>query len=86
MESKRNETFDSLIFRKNTIRENWSSRQKIIEEATRQGARPPPLGAPYPLVGPSRLPRPTSYSYISLRTLKTSNIKIDRVFCRRKPL
>ena len=29
-------------------------------------------GMPYPLVGPSRLPRPTSFAYISLRTLKTS--------------
>ena len=45
-----------------------------------------PLGAPYPLVGPSRLPRPNSFAYISLRTVKTSNIKIDREFRRRKPL
>ena len=35
MESKQNETFGSVIFRKNMIWENWSSRQKIIEEATR---------------------------------------------------
>ena len=35
MESKRNETFSSVIFRKNMIRETWSSRQKIIKEATR---------------------------------------------------
>ena len=34
-ESKRNETFGSVIFRKNMIRETWSSRQKILEEATR---------------------------------------------------
>ena len=34
-ESKRNETFDSVIFWKNMIRETWSSRQKILEEATR---------------------------------------------------
>ena len=41
-ESKRNETFRSVIFGKNMIRETWSSRQKILEEATRVGARPPP--------------------------------------------
>ena len=42
MESKWNETFGSMIFRKNMIRETWSSRQKIIEEATRQGRAHPP--------------------------------------------
>ena len=35
MESKRNETFGSVIFGKNMIRETLSSRQKILEEATR---------------------------------------------------
>ena len=34
-ESKQNETFGSVIFWKNMIRETWSSRQKILEEATR---------------------------------------------------
>ena len=34
-ESKRNETFDSVIFWKNMILETWSSRQKILEEARR---------------------------------------------------
>ena len=34
-ESKRNETFGSVIFTKNMIRETWSSRQKILEESTR---------------------------------------------------
>ena len=34
-ESKQNETFGSVIFRKNMIQETWSSRQKIPEEATR---------------------------------------------------
>ena len=33
-ESKRNETFGNMIFWKNIILETWSSRQKIIEEAT----------------------------------------------------
>ena len=35
MESKWNETFESVIFRNNMIRETWSSRQKSIEEARR---------------------------------------------------
>ena len=35
MESKRNETFGSVIFGKNIILETWSLRQKILEEATR---------------------------------------------------
>ena len=34
-ESKRNETFDIVIFWKNMILETWSSRQKILEAATR---------------------------------------------------
>ena len=34
-ESKRNETFGSVIFGKNMILETWSSRQKILEEARR---------------------------------------------------
>ena len=38
------------------------------------------------LVDPSSTPRPTSFAYISLRTLKPSNIKIDREFPRRKPM
>ena len=36
-ESKRNETFGSMIFWKNIILETWSSRQKILEGPTRQG-------------------------------------------------
>ena len=84
MESKRNETFGSVIFGKNITHETWSSRHKSLEEATRkEGA--PLLGAPS-LVGPSSTCRLTSFAYISLHTLKTSNIKIDREFRRRKPL
>ena len=40
-ESKRNETFARIVFGTNTIQETWSGRQGSIEEATRQGARPP---------------------------------------------
>ena len=46
MESNRNETFGNVIFSTNVIQETWSGRQETIEEATRQGARPPPLSAP----------------------------------------
>ena len=48
------------------------------------GGRPPVGRAPC-LVGPSSTPRPTSFAYISLRTLKTSNIKIDQEFRHCKP-
>ena len=49
------------------------------------GGRPPTGRAPC-LVGPSSTSRPTSFAYISLRTLKTSKIKIDWEFRHRKPL
>ena len=45
-----------VIFGKKATRETWSARQERNEGATRQGARPPPLGAPSTLVGPSWLP------------------------------
>ena len=35
MESKWNETFGSVIFWKNIIRETWSESQGSVEEATR---------------------------------------------------
>ena len=69
-ESKRNETFVRVIFGTNVIKRTWSGRQETNEKATRQGARLPPLGAPSTLVGPSWLHRPTSSSYIYLRTPK----------------
>ena len=34
-ESKRNETFGSVIFGKNMIRETWSASEGSVEEATR---------------------------------------------------
>ena len=52
MESKQNETSESVIFGTNVIQRTWSGRQAINEEATRQGA-PTPLGVPSTLVGPS---------------------------------
>ena len=63
-ESKRNETFGSVIFGTNVIQRTWSPRQAINGESTRQG------GAPSTLVGPTLLHRRTSSSYIYLRTPK----------------
>ena len=77
---------EKLFFGTEPIPGTWSASQGIIEEATRQGGAPTPLGAPYPLVGPSRLPRPTSFAYISPHTIKTSIQKIDWEFRRCKPL
>ena len=85
-ESKRNETFRKVIFGTEAIQGTWSASRGVIKEATRQGGVPTPLGAPACLVGPSSTPRPTSFTYIVPRTLKPSNIKIDREFRHRKPL
>ena len=40
MESKRNETFGSVIFGKIMIQETWNASWGVIEEATRQGGAP----------------------------------------------
>ena len=45
-ESKRNETFGSVIFGTNVIQRTWSLHQEINQESTRQGARPPPSWGP----------------------------------------
>ena len=41
-ESKRNETFGSVIFGTNVIQRTWSGRQETKKETMRQGARLPP--------------------------------------------
>ena len=46
MESKRNETFGSVIFGTNVIRRTWSASQEASEADTRVGACPPLQGAP----------------------------------------
>ena len=51
-ESKRNETFGSVIFGTNMIQETWSRRQERSEEAPRQGGALAPLGAPPPSWAP----------------------------------
>ena len=72
MESKRNETFGSMIFGTNVIQRTWSASQEAAEAATRVEGAPTPTGRPPYLVGPSGGHRPTSSSYIYPRTLKTS--------------
>ena len=47
-ESKRNETFGSVIFGTNVIQRTWSGRQETNQESTRQGARLPPGRALHP--------------------------------------
>ena len=47
-ESKRNDTFGSVIFGTNVIQRTWSGRQAINEEATRQGGPPAPWARPHP--------------------------------------
>ena len=51
-ESKRNETFGSVIFGTNVIQRTWSGRQATNKEATRQGARLPPWARPTPSWAP----------------------------------
>ena len=64
-ESKRNETFGSVIFGTVVIRRTWSTSEEACEAARRQE------GAPLS-PGPHRRPPMTSSSYIYLRTPKTS--------------
>ena len=71
-ESKRNETFGSVIFGTNVIQRTWSASQEAAEAATRGEGAPTPTGRAPCLVGPSVGHRRTSSSYMSLRTPKTS--------------
>ena len=51
-ESKRNETFENVIFGTNVIQRTWSGRQEINEESTRQGGAPAPWACPPPSWAP----------------------------------
>ena len=51
-ESKRNETFGSVIFGTNVIQRTWSASQEAAEAATRVGGAPTPTGCAPCLVGP----------------------------------
>ena len=86
MQSKRNETFRSVIFGTNVIQRTWIASQEAAEAATRVEGAPTPTGrAPY-LVGPSGVHRRTSSSYISLRTPKTSREQTKHNFHHRNLL
>ena len=85
-ESKRNETFGSVIFGTNVVHRTWSASQEVVEAATRVEGAPTPTGrAPY-LVGPSGGHRRTSSSYIYPRTLKTSGATTKSYFHHRNLL
>ena len=71
-ESKRNETFGSVIFGINMIQRTWSASQVAAEAATRVEGAPTPTGHAPSLMGPSGGHRRTSSSYIYLCTTKTS--------------
>ena len=79
-ESKRNETFENVIFGTNVIQRTWSLRQESNQEGMRLG------GAPSTLVGPMLLHRRTSSSYIYLRTPKLSDTEPKTYFHRRNLL
>ena len=67
MESKRNETFERVIFGTNVTQESWSGRQEISEEATRQGGAPAPWARPQPSWAPrssTNLLLPPIYTHI----------------------
>ena len=70
MESKRNETFGSVIFGTNVIQRTWSGSQETSKAAMRVEGAPPTRRAP-DLVGPAGVHRPTS-SYRYPRTPRTS--------------
>ena len=71
-ESKRNESFGKVIFGKKAIQETWSACQGINEEATRQGARPPPGRALHPR-GP--LVPPLTYFFRLYISIYPKNIR-----------
>ena len=68
MESKRNETFGNVIF----LEEYHPGDLEFMSEDPRGGQEIggcPPTGRAPCLVGPSSTSRPTSFAYITLRTL-----------------
>ena len=85
-ESKRNETFGSVIFGTNVIQRTWSASQEAIEEATRVDGAPFPGGRAPCLVGPSGVHRRTSSSNIYLQTPKTSRSTTKHNFHHRNLL
>ena len=84
-ESKRNETFRSVIFGTNVIRRTWSASQEACEASRRKEGVPAAWAHPY-LLGPTGGHRRTSSSYIYLRTPKTSRSTTKHNFHRRNLL
>ena len=85
-ESKRNETFGSVIFGTNVVQRTWSRRQEINEEATRQGGAPAPLVAPPPSWAPrssTDLLLPPIYTHIPQKHpgAPRNPISIAATFC-----
>ena len=72
-ESKRNETFERVIFGTNVIQRTCSGRQERSEEATRQGGAPAPLGAPPHPRGP--LAAPPTYFFLLYISIYPANIQ-----------
>ena len=66
MESKRNETFGSVIFGTNVIRRTWSASQEAAEAATRVGCAPLSRGP---------LGRPSTYFFLLYKPTYPENIQ-----------
>ena len=72
-ESKRNETFGSVIFGKNVIQRTWSGRQATNEEAMRQGGAHTPPGRALHPCGP--LVAPPTYFFLLYIPIYPENIQ-----------
>ena len=83
IQTERNLREDLFWNKRNPGDLEWTLRKK---RGGHEGGGRPPYWAHPCLVGPSSTSQPTSFAYISLRILKTSNIKIDQEFHCRKPL
>ena len=72
-ESKRNETFGSMIFGTNMIQRTWSGHQAINVAATRQGSPPTPPGHALHPCGP--LVAPPTYFFLLYISTYPPNIQ-----------
>ena len=70
-ESKRNETFENVIFGTNVILRTWSGRQAINKAATRQGERTHPPGRALHPRGP--LVAPPTYFFLLYISIYLAN-------------
>ena len=72
-ESKRNETFGSVIFGTNVIQRTWSASQEVAEAATRMEGAPTPIGRAPLSRGP--LGRPPTYFFLLYILIYPKNIQ-----------